>query len=61
MSIRVIECTYRDDPGTKKTTHALHRRFAFTSTVSAADVIRLPNWAEFCIRGGIVEYRQDSK
>jgi hypothetical protein len=27
----------------KKTTHAMHRRLEFTSTVSAADVIRLPN------------------
>jgi hypothetical protein len=27
----------------KKTTHALHRRFAVTSSVSMADVIRLPN------------------
>ena len=39
-------------PGTKKTTHAMHRRFAFTSSVSAADAIRLPNWAEFGIRVG---------
>jgi hypothetical protein len=45
--------------GTKKTTHALHRRLAFTSSVSTADVVRLPNWAEFCIRGGIVKYRRD--
>jgi hypothetical protein len=29
--------------GTKKTTHALHRRFAVTSSVSTTDVIRLPN------------------
>ena len=41
----------------KKTTHALHRRSAFTSTVSTADVIRLPNWAGFCIQGGIVKRR----
>jgi hypothetical protein len=39
-------------PGTKKTTHALHRRFAVISGVSTADVIRLPNWAEFCIWDG---------
>ena len=38
-------------PGTKKTTHALHRRFAFISGISTADVIRIPNWAGFCIRG----------
>jgi hypothetical protein len=37
------------NPGTKKTTHALHRRFAFISGFSTADVIRLPNWANFCI------------
>jgi hypothetical protein len=36
-------------PGTKKTTDALHRRFAVTSGLSTADVIRLPNWAGFCI------------
>ena len=35
----------------KKTTHALHRRFAFISGISTADVIRIPNWAGFCIRG----------
>jgi hypothetical protein len=35
----------------KKTTHALHRRFAVISDVSTADVTRLPNWGEFCIRG----------
>ncbi len=39
-------------PGTKKTTHASHRRFAFLSGLSTADVIRIPNWAGFCIRGG---------
>ena len=36
--------------GTKKTTHALHRRFAVISGVSTSDVIRLPNWAGICIR-----------
>ncbi len=40
-------------PRHKKTTHALHRRFAFTSTVSAADVVRLPNRGDFRIRDGI--------
>jgi hypothetical protein len=30
-------------PGTKKTTHALHRRFGFLSGLSTADVVRLPN------------------
>jgi hypothetical protein len=33
----------RDQSRHKKTTHALHRRFAFISGVSTADVIRLPN------------------
>jgi hypothetical protein len=36
----------------KKTTHALHRRFALTSGLSTADVFRLPNRAGFRIRGG---------
>jgi len=43
-------------PGTKKTTHALHRHFALTSCLSTTDVIRLPNWARFCIWGGIVKH-----
>ena len=36
----------------KKTTHALHRRFAFLSGLSTADVIRLPNRAGFRIWDG---------
>ena len=39
----------------------MHRRLALTSSVSAADDIRLPNWAGFCIRGGIVKHRPDEK
>ena len=41
----------------KKTTHALHRRFADTSGVSTADVIRIPNWAGFCIRGVFMQHK----
>ena len=48
-------------PGTKKTTHALHRRFAFLSGLSTADVIRLPNRAGFRIRGGIVKHGRYEK
>ncbi len=33
LSIGVIECTYRLRSRHKKTTHALHRRIAFTSTL----------------------------
>ena len=40
-------------PDTKKTTHPLDRRFALSTTVPTADVIRLPNGAEFCIRAVI--------
>ena len=40
-------------PGTKKTTHPLDRRFALSTTVSTADVIRIPNGAEFCIRAAV--------
>ena len=47
--------------GTKKTTHALHRRFALTSGLSTADVIRLPNWAGFRIRGGSKMRSQNNK
>ena len=61
LSIGVIECTYRLRSRHKKTTHALHRRLAFTSTVLAADVITLPSWAEFCIRGGIIIRWQNNK
>ena len=45
----------------KKTTRALHRRFAVTSSVSTADVIRLPNWAGFCILGGFTTRPQNNK
>ena len=40
-------------PDTKKTTHPLDRRFALSTTVSTADVIRIPNGAEFCIRAAV--------
>ncbi len=40
-------------PRHKKTTHPLVRRFALSTTVSTADVVRLPNGAEFCIRAVI--------
>jgi hypothetical protein len=48
-------------PGTKKTTHALHRRFAVISGVLTGDVITLPNWAEFCIWSGFWLRRQNDK
>ena len=37
----------------------MHRRLAFISTVSAADVIRLPNRAGFGIQGGIAKHWRD--
>ena len=64
-------CPYAEDldrvarfeihPGTKKTTHALHRRFAFTSSLSTADVSRLPNLAGFRIRDAFGMWRQNNK
>ncbi len=47
-------------PGTKKTTHASHRRFAFTSVLSTADVTTLPNWAGFCIWDGFTAGAQNN-
>ena len=48
-------------PDTKKTTHPLDRRFALSTTVSTADVIRLPNGAEFCIRAAVVAIVDNGK
>jgi hypothetical protein len=48
-------------PGTKKR----HMRCIVVSRLpvgfSTADVFRLPNWAGFCIRGGIVKYGRHGK
>ena len=48
-------------PDTKKTTHPLDRRFALSTTVPTADVIRLPNGAEFCIRAAVVAIVNNGK
>jgi hypothetical protein len=45
----------------KKTTHHLDRRFASSVPVSTADVIRLPNGAEFCIWAVIFRMLDHSK
>ena len=48
-------------PDTKKTTHPLDRRFALSTTVPTADVTRLPNGAEFCIRAAVVAIVNNGK
>ena len=48
VSVRHVEAARH-----KKTTHRFDRRFVEPVGVSTADVIRLPNWAGFGIRGGI--------
>ena len=57
----VVQTQLLDPSRHKKTMHALHRRLVVTSTASTADVIRLPNWAGFCIRGGFIEHDLNRK
>ena len=52
-AIRGVYVRHVDAARHKKTTHRFDRRFAESVGVSTSDVIRLPNWAGFSIRGGV--------